>query len=228
MPSLRKYITSETELAQYVTISGAFDQSILTKAEEDIDKFMASWYEIPRRPSLQGEVLIQSSDISFGTTSATLSSDIQEGYYTRTVIEILSGDDAGKNIFVNVATKSGSDTVLNYDTQALTTVTPFSASCRIYQLAKFPQYMNEKHVDGVIFKIIPNWLKQAVAYQYNFRKKYGKNFNQTLQQSGYSINADGYSESFGGGSGSASIVDNRISPEARDILDSKGLTVQSL
>lgn len=226
--SLRRYVANETELSQYVTISGTFDAETLRKAEIDIDNAVASFYEGVNRQYLIDNKPLTPAKITIDATSATIIGETPtDGEYSRTVLNILSGDDAGKQIFVSLSAKSGSDTTLTFTgAQTFTTVTPFSAACEIEQVAKFPRVGDSRLVDGTIFKQIPVWLKQAVAYQYNFRVDSPSNFVSVDEVIGYSVNRDGWSKSFGA-PGSASNIDNRISPQAMDLLRQHGLTLQS-
>lgn len=226
--SLRRYIADETELAEYITIAGTFDPAILRKAELDIDKAIATFYEGGNAPFLFGDFYeVESSEITLTTTTATLTGfSFQTGHLDRSVLEIRSGSDAGKRIFVQSQTVSGDDRILTFaDTQTGLSGSPI---CRIYQEAKFPRVCDTEYTESTYTKTIPQWLKEAVALQYNFRVNNAQNLENVNQLSGYSVSKDSYSENFNTAPSGNSSIRDRLSPEAMDILDSYGLTVESI
>lgn len=226
--SLRRYIANQTELAEYVTIAGTFDAATLRKAELDIDKAVAIFYEGGYAPFLFGEILeVESSEIALTANNATLTGfGWQAGYLDRSVLEIRSGSDAGKRIFVESQTISGDDRILTFaDTQTGLSGSPI---CRIYQEAKFPRVCDTEYTESTYTKTIPEWLKEAVALQYNFRVNNAQNLENVNQLSGYSVSKDSYSENFDTAPSGNSSIRDRLSPEAMDILDCYGLTAESI
>lgn len=221
--SLRRYLTQE-ELESYITLDDDFNAENLRKAEIEIDNAIASFYEGKNSKAISNKIVAKKAQITLNSTTCVISNfGYPNGYFINSVLEILSGANSSKRIFVKSDVKVG-------DTHTLTffdAVPGLSGSedVQIYQIAKFPRNCDCALVDSDIFKSIPEFIKEAVANQYEWRLKNLDSLDNSQLRSGYSVARDSYSESFGG-IRSSSI--DRISPIAMDILDSHGLTIQTI
>lgn len=222
MNSLRKYLLNETELTKYLGSVSNYDEKILAKAEADIDKAVAMFYQGAYAKAINTDYVFESTRVTLTTTTATITNlGFSDGFFDYSVIEILDGDDRG--VRVPVQTHVGN--VLTYfDTTAGLSG---NATVRVYQEGKFPM-MGDRHVSaGKYFKLIPEHIKEAVAFQYQYRVNEGNNLDTEQKLSGWRRDKDSYSENYDNDEGERTIR-QRLSPQALDIIDSYGYTTQSI
>lgn len=221
--SLRRYLTQE-ELESYITLDDEFSAENLRKAEIEIDNAVAIFYEGSNKKVINNKIIAKKAQITLSSTTCVITGfGYPNGYFINSVLEILSGANSSKRIFIKSDIKVG-------DTHTLTffdAVPGLSGSedVQLCQIAKFPRNCDCALVDSDIFKSIPEFLKEAVANQYEWRLKNLDSLDNTQLRSSYSVVRDSYSENFGNVRSSS--ID-RISPIAMDILDSHGLTIQTI
>lgn len=221
--SLRRYLTQQ-ELESYITLDDTFDAENLRKAEIEIDNAIASFYEGGNQKAIFNKIIVENTKVTLNSTTCVITGfGHTNGYFSKSVLEILSGVNAGKRIFVKSDVKVNDTHTLTFSDEVVGL--NGNESIALYQIAKFPRNIDCALVDSDIFKSIPEFVKEAVASQYAWRLKNLDALDNTQLRSGYSVARDSYSESFGGGRSSSS---DRISPTAMDILDSHGLTIQSI
>jgi len=194
-----------------------FNLQTLIQAENDIDNLLARFFQGAFRKAIVTNYKYDTCLINASSATVTgLSAD--DGYYSKTVLEILSGANSGKRF----AVKSQTSNVLTlYETSGLTNVT---ASVRIYQLAKAPFAKDMVSSNSTWNKIIDERIKEAVALQYDFREANPILFGSNYPVKEYQVSKDSYSEKYDTTS-KAGLID-RIHPDAYELL--KSLTTQSL
>lgn len=183
------------------------DEVVLSQAEADIDNIIGIFNEggfrkAFWRPEFVGSVVITA------TTATLSSSNTTNGYYARTVLEILSGDNAGSRIFVD----SSVNNVLTFESQTIAG----TFDCRIYQLAKAPFLVDSQSYNNNIYKTISEDIKQAVAYQYQFRLKNKNILDSNFATKKYSVDKDKYEEEFD--TIQNNTINQRISSQAIDVI----------
>lgn len=218
--SLRRYILSQSQLEEYITLDQAFNNNELIRAERDVDKVVAEFYERANAKSINYTTQVFDATITPTTATITNMTPINDGFFNYSTLEILSGENKGKRIAI--ATQA-SNVLTFFDSQAGLSG---SLKCKLYQTGKFPRYADTITNNGVYYKTIPEFVKECVALQYDYRIKEGKNLLQERVQSGYSVNKDSYSENFD--TNIKKTIRDRIHPEALDILDQYGLTLQTI
>jgi hypothetical protein len=208
-------------VTDYVDTNSTIDELVLRRAEIDIDNAVALFYQRRNRKFVYYEYDLD--DVTLTTTTATSSQlNTANGYYDRTVLEIMSGADAGKRIFVKTHVN---DTLTFWNTQ---TGLSGTETCRLIQIGKFPRLADSDIANNTYYKIIPEFIKEAVAYQYKFRLDNPSIFTNPNPVSGYRVEQDRYSEQFDTSSKNERTIQDRIDPVAWDILSQHGLTTQSL
>lgn len=196
----------------------SFDNEILIKAEIDVDNMIANFYQGAFSKFFLGSYTFESTDVVLTTTKATISNyTTTNGYFAYTVLEILSGANAG----VRLAVKNNTNNVLTFfDTN--TGITG-SEAIKIYQLAKAPFYSDTDLVEDTYFKTINEKIKEAVAFQYVFRSR-KQELDELKAVSSYNVSSDSYSENYD--TGKEITIKERFSPQALDVLGS--LAIQSI
>jgi len=214
--SLRRYLT-HAQLQEYEPSIVTVDNDVLINAEQDIDNVIANFYQGSFRKSFNRIDFYQ--DVILTSTTATISSvNLTPGQLAYTVLEIISGANAGTRL----AIQSNTENVITYfDTNALSTGTE---NVKIYQFGKSPFHNpnDENHAWGSYNKSISEQIKQAVAYQYIFRLENDINVKNPV--SSYSVSKDSYSEVYAVDKPLS--ITERISPQAIDILG--GLIIQTI
>lgn len=213
--SLRRYLT-KTELQERSNISSV-DTLTLIQAEQDIDNILATRYQGYYRQFLVYEHIFD--NITLTATTATLNgATATNGYFAYTTLEILSGNFAGNKY----AVKNNTNNVLTFwDTNTGLTG---NAIGKVYQTGKAPFDGGSLYTSNTYFKSIDERIKQAVAFQYEFRNKNSKMFEKIYSTTSYLVDQDRYSENFD--TQNKITIEQRISPQAIDILE--GLTSQTL
>lgn len=220
MQSLRKYLKNQSELITYTGTLTNFDPDQLVRAERDIDKVVGVFYQGPNRKSILGITDVRNAVLTSTTATITDLSPNNTDFYSYSVLEILSGSNKG----MRIAIESQANNILTYfDTQTGLSET---SKIRVYQEGKFPRLVDTWAEDSVYYKSIPEFIKECVALQYLYRVQEGTNLQTENVQSSYRVDEDSYQESFD--TSTKKIITDRISPEALDILDSKGLTSNSI
>jgi len=221
--SLRRYLTKE-ELENYIILEDDFSIENLRKAEIEIDNAIAVYYEGGNQKSINKKIIVENSKVTLNATTCIITDfSYDNGYFINSVLEILSGANYGKRIFIKTDVKvDDTHTLTFFDADV---GLAGSENIQLFQIAKFPRIFDCSVVDSNIYKSIPEFIKEAVANQYEWRLKNLDKIENTQLRTSYSVARDSYSESFGGGR--LSSVD-RISPIAMDILDSYGLTIQTI
>lgn len=223
--SLRRYIENRTELEDYIGVLDEFDKGELIKAEKDIDKAIASFYEGPWAQHNRVTYQLSTSEVTLTTTTATITNlTFQTGYFAFNTLEIVSGANRGKKIAIsNSSLSGGTQTLTFFDTQTGLSGSP---ACKIYQSGKAPFAIDRAFEEGTYYITVPEFIKEATALQYKFRidnKAYLEAPNKIKE---YEVEGADYREEFD--TSYKSTIQDRISPEAWDILDDKGLTVSSM
>lgn len=220
MNSYRQYIADRTELEIYTGSLTSFDSDQLVRAEGDIDKVIASFYEGVNRPFLLGRPSVYSAVLTSTQATVTDLSPINDGYWSRTVLEILDGSNAGLKIFIS----NNSSNILTFNSeQAGLSET---SNVKLYQEAKIPRNQDTLAKGTDYFKSIPEFIKQAVALQYQYRITEGQNLMNKQKVKSYGIDKASYSEDYD--TGRNKTMYDRVSPEALDILSDHGLIGQTL
>lgn len=215
MASKRGYLT-QAELAQYADITitdttEADDQ--ISQAEEMIDSFVGAQDKF-FSDFLDGKA-------TSGTqTSLTLDSRYSSNYpyldyFVGMTVEILGGTNSGDRKKVSASSILG---VLT--TEAFTSAIDSTSFYRIYQLGKFPRYIdtsyNSVETPPKYYKSIPEAVKRAVAAQVEYVIQMGTKFFSTdaAEKNAESIGDYSYSKGRQGTSSSQSL----IAPKARILL----------
>ena len=211
--SLRKYLT-QAQLQEYQPDIDIVDESVLLKAEIDIDNAIASFYQGNFRKALPNTLFFD--NCVFTGQTVTITDFINSnGYLSKAVIEIVSGANSESRFYIN--SQVANVLTLDVDTGLTETNT-----CKIYQLAKAP-FVGDMHISSdTIYKTISEKIKEAVAYQYVFRLK--NDFDNMFAQTTYSVSGASYSESFD--TDKTLSAKDRISPQAYDLIDY--LTIQTI
>jgi hypothetical protein len=226
MESLRRYIKNLSELETYTGILSSFDNLQLIRAEQDIDKLVGTFFEGAFAPSVFQTISAKPSEVTLTTTTATVQNlGYNTGYFDFCTLEILSGSNRGKRIAIETSTESGgTQTLTFFDTQTGLSGSP---AVKIYQAGKFPMTQDVEIEDSIYYKSILDDVKQAVAYQYEYRVREGDSIDNVNTLTSWSRSKDSYREEYGDGSGQSNAT-NRVSPQALDLLSSYGFTTQSM
>lgn len=213
--SLRRYLT-ENELQERVTVT-TFNLQTLIQAEIDIDNIIADFFQGSFRKALITESKFDSVVINSNTATITALNS-QNEYYSRTVLEVLTGTHSGSRFAVQ---SQSNQTLTFWESSELTNVV---CSVRLYQLAKAPFYKDFGLRDNIYYKVIDERVKEAVALQYFYRQENPEIFGSNYPVKNYSVSKDSYSENYDTARRTGLI--DRIHPDAYSVLES--LTVQSL
>jgi hypothetical protein len=217
--SYRRYLTT-AELSDYISVDTP-DILTLRQAEIDIDSVIPIFYQRGNRKFIYNPYDIPTLTIVDNNSATTTDLPNQSGFFSKTVLEILSGANAGTKIFISEANVAGNTTTLTFaDTQSLTVGVVVA---KIYQIAKFPRLIDYQLSNSIYYKTIPEFIKEAVAYQYQFRADNPAIFNITGKVTEAEVDQDQARVKFGDQSRTKKDL---ISPVAWDILDSQGLTQQ--
>lgn len=212
--TLRNYLQA-SEVTDYVNIATPIDTKELIKAERDIDKAVATFYQYAFRPSLHRFYTFDSAVFS-STTVFVADITHNDGFFSKTVIQVLDGSD--NRFYV----ASQTNTTLNLlDSQTAVTGTK---RIKIYQEAKFPMARDTEYKNNFYAKWIPEQVKEAVALQYAYRINNADKLTNNVLVTNWSTSESSYSESAGGSSESRTKLEDRIAPEALDILESMGIS----
>jgi hypothetical protein len=217
--SLKKYIL-QTEFNNYTTAE--YDEDRLTLAEDIIDNAIARFYQGANTPFItypifDNAVILTNTTATIGDVSYT------NGYFQYTVLEILDGTSKMLKIPVQNSTQSGTTHILTFfDTQNLNETKP----CRIYQAGKLPRNQDTIIDTDNIYKVIPEDIKRAIALQYEYLIANPDIATSNFARSHYQVDQAEWSESFD----TKTVVTNeeRLHPQARGILASLGLTIQTI
>lgn len=213
--SLRQYLSKE-ELQDRRPNIAEVDLVVLEEAEKDIDLVTASFIEGANRKGYASTILLERVVLSGATATApTLASS--EGYYSFCVLEVLSGNNAGKRF--PITTSNNQTLTLKEDSGITETIV-----CKVYQLGKYPMAKDWWSANDVQYKTISEEVKEAVAYQYEFRLANSGSLNSKYAQTGYSVSGDSFSTNYNPNIQNS--IKERISPQALDLLSR--FTTQSL
>jgi len=213
--SLRNYLTVE-ELQDRRPNIAEVDLSVLEQAEKDIDLVTASFVEGANRKGYSSVLLLENVALN-GTTATVPTLASTQGYYSYCILEVLSGANAGKRFFI---TTSNNQTItLNVDSEITETIV-----CKVFQLGKYPMAKDWWSANNVEYKTIAEEVKEAVAYQYEFRLANAGYLNNKYAQTGYSVSGDSFSTNYNPNIQNS--IRERISPQALDLLGR--YTTQSL
>lgn len=213
MPTLRNYATA----AQISTLTG-ISPSLLTdnligRAESAIDRYCADFYQGAFRRGFAGQ--ITTTAVATNTTTLTLPLNMTNvaDYYKYLVVRLSNG--------LELPVMSSANNII---TIPLTSGLTGTYGASIYQLGKFPRISDNK--------FIIQDLIQAVAFQLDFMINNSKNrtgisstLNNVTKQS-ESI-GENYSYTKVTAGGGQDTMASRISPLARDIIESLGMNYQS-
>lgn len=222
--SLRQYLTMQ-ELCDYVD-TDTKDELVLKKAEKDIDNAIAVFYQKRNRKSVYINYTLQSLNLT-ATNATTSELGNSDNFYSKMVLELLSGDDAGKRIFVNASSISAGVTTLTFlNSQSVTPASNIKAY--LYQEAKLPRIADTSIIDSVYYKRTPDFLKEAVANQYKYRLDNPNVFETPFSIKKYEVDQASYSEEYNTDPKATKSIQSMISPQAWAILEDEGLTTQSM
>jgi hypothetical protein len=219
---LRRYITN-SEITDYVFVDTPVDELVLRQAQRDIDNVVAKFYQGNNRPFL---LTYTDIDDCVLTTITATSNQLGNatGYYSKAVLEIMSGKNAGKRIYIASSENNSGSSVLTFgSTQTGLTGT---VSARVYQEGKFPRSIDVDLSNTAYLKVIPEFLKECVALQYKFRIDHPEIFNDTNILSGYSVNKGSWSKNYD--TKKERQIKDFTDPTAFNILADLGLTTQTL
>ena len=205
--SLRQYLTSDELLTRRPSLT-TVDTAVLEQAEKDIDLLVANFYQGAFRKASLGEFIY--SNVILNNLTATITNINQTvGYYSYCVMEILSGTKAGKSFLI----KANSANVITFfkSTSSVETV-----AVKVYQLGKFPMAKDTNYFGNTVYKTIAEDVKEAVAYQYEFRLNNKDGLNNKYAQTSYSVSGDSFSSNFDVNSPNS--LKERLSPQASDLL----------
>lgn len=211
--SLRRYLTA-TQLQEYQPSITTVDNNTLIDAEIEVDLAIASFLENGYSKAFKNDDIYNNCLVNASTVTIPDFS-FNDGYLSKTVVEILSGANSGSCFFVDSQT---SNVLTLIETSGLTNVT---CDIRVYQLAKAPFAKDCVLTNNKYYKVLDERVKQAVAYQYVYLTE--ENAVNTYAQTGYSVNGANYSENYDT-SKKTTIVD-RLNPKVLDVLGY--LTIQS-
>lgn len=181
-------------------------ESKVSEAEAMIDSYISNFYQGAFRKVNIESYVIKSSDVSAVTnTSITLSGKFSRAsnFYQYLVVEFLNG--ALKGLITPVVSSSGSILTIRNTPEIET------ADLKIYQLGKAPFYY-----DWGLYaiKTIPNEISRATAYQLEFLDTNKKK----VKSKGKKSESIGTSYSYTAGGASENSIQNRIAPQAIDLL----------
>jgi len=222
MNSLRNYLTKE-QLVERINLNlGDVNEIMLQQAETDIDNALAYFSAGAFRKCFVNKVIYE--NVTLTATSATIPNQaFTNGYLAYSVMEILSGSDVGKRI----AIKGNTSNVLDFLDSFVGLTGTVDVS--IYQVGKFPMLRDVMAGTNKVYKTIPEFVKQAVALQYQFLgvkqteiSSAQKIISEELDEANYTVNYEG------GLGTEVSLIEMRIHPQALDLLDQEGLTIQTL
>lgn len=223
METLRSYIADQTELETYTGSLTSFSSRDLIRAEQDIDSIIGNYYEGVNRKFYANREVFESSKITLSSTTATIAdNNNSSGFYSYCVLEILSGANKGLRKLVISSTLSGGNNVLTFNVEEVGLTG--SEDILIYQIAKIPRIKDITSVSSSYYKSIPEFIKEAVALQYQFRLN-----NEATLTSSQTIKRERtardsveieYSDSSSGSISTQSL----ISPQALSLLQDEGLT----
>lgn len=225
MEDLRRYIVNEAELGEYTIIEN-FSLLELIKAQADVDSLMSTFYEGSNRPFLFHRDFFSDEETTLSSTNALISDSSQpNGFYDNTVLEILSGTNKGLRKYVTRSTLSGGTNVLTFADEEVGL--SGNESVKIYQLAKFPRLQDTTQINSAYYKSIPEFIKQAVAFQYSYRISNSSSDESNSNLKSYSVAGDSFSKVLKGVNEVTSI-NHSISPQAYNILQANGVLTQSV
>lgn len=219
---LRRYITP-AEITDYVSVSTPVDELVLRQAQKDIDNVIAKFYQGNNRPFLVPYIDIDDCVLTSTTATSTQLANAN-GYYSKAVLEIMSGANAGKRIYIASSESNSGSSILTFgSTQTGLTGT---VSARVYQEGKFPRSIDVDLSNTAYLKVIPEFAKECVALQYKFRIDHPEIFNDTNILAGYSVNKGGWSKNYD--TKKERQIKDFTDPTAFNILADLGLTTQTL
>lgn len=212
MPLRRYYI-------QTSDVAGATEAQVAL-AEELIDRYVG-----PQQKYLHNEYhgritsLLNSGReiVDDGSGGGSTQLDIVSGRYAGTVLEMVSGAQAGKRAIIESSDKDSKSVTLR---AAFTSDPAVGDYFKIYQLAKFPRVQDGYTTpDGLhVYYSIPEAVREAVAAQVEFIMAKGDAFftgdNSDMQSESF-LN---YSYSRGNSATGSSSLSKLISPQARVLL----------
>ena len=211
--NLRNYLTP-AELQEYPPTLITVNNNILIRAEQDIDNIIATFTRGAYKKAIAGSTIYEVCAID-GFNATLQGFNGGNGYLSRTVLEILSGTQAGTRYFISA--QAGNILTLSTDTALDATV-----AVKIYQFGKLPFSKDNNYLNNNFYKVIDQRVKEAVSYQYVYRTE--NDVDTKYPVDSYSVNGENYSESYSVKEDNT--IRERISPQALDILDF--LTTQSL
>jgi hypothetical protein len=182
----------------------------LQKAQDLIESCIGTFID---NYSKAGKVTIINGTILNSTITFTGAYTTLVGNFTFQTVKLIFND--ATTFFSDIT--SNTTTTLTLTKDSGKTV---STACKliIEQKQKFPRLI-DTYSDGVkVVKEIPEWLKRAIKYQYEWLQE---NDVATYRKSGENVNRANYSTNYSGKL--AELTDN-ISPLALAILDEQGVT----
>lgn len=210
----KKYIASRTDLAE-----GEILVEMINMAEMFIDAWIRD--EIGDFGKfIDGEIVSTGTFTESSLTDSVLLDRDYKNFYSFCNIEIISGDKAGTILSV---TSSEGDS-LQFDTVAELSGT---LDYRLFQIGKFPRYIDATYSNSKYYKTIPFEIKEAIAYQVKYMEDEPDIFEESGMLGSESI-SESYSYSVGqGGGGINALSDVKyIAPKARVLL--KKYMIQSI
>jgi len=204
----RGYVT-KAEVETYCDINILDDTEAIERiemAEEIIDEYVGF-----QRKFLQYDYYgIAESGTTTTLTDTSNDSTINalsENMLSYSVLEIISGTNAGESRIITGSSTAGVVTVNSAFTSAIDSTSVY----RIYQLGKFPRESDYQMVDSIYYKYIIEKVKKATLAQVKYMIEMGDDFF-TSGSDKVNENIDGYSYTVKDG------TRRLVAPKARDYL----------
>jgi len=170
----RGYIT-QAEVQEYCDIAITDSDEAIQRmelAEDIIDKYVG-FQNSYQRYDVTGIATGGTTTSLIDTSGDSLLSSNVDGRYTRCMLQVLSGTNEGEERLITSHDTSTSTITVH---KAFTSAIDSTSVYRIYQLAKFPRAKDVKVIDNVIYKFIPEQVKQATLAQVEYMIEMGDDF----------------------------------------------------
>lgn len=197
-------------------VAGATDAQVAL-AEEIIDQYVGAQDRHVKRV-FDGQVssLLSENTVIDTSSESELGSPSYEDYFTRCVIEVLSGEAAGT--IRPIKSSNSTAKLIQYDG---TPISGFQVGdvFKIYQLAKFPRNKDVITRGQAYFKSIPIQVRDAVKAQVAYIIELGDDYFTGNDSDASSESIGNYSYNNGSGqNGGQSATVKMTAPQARTLL----------
>jgi len=204
---LRRHYIETTDVSGSTEAQVALAESLI----DDYVGYQPKWLETIRHGKVTGAVGAVIYD-----TNTDSHLDVSDNTYDKCVIEIIGGAGVGQRRVLNDSDKS--DKSVTFAGSAFNPALDSTSVFKIYQLAKFPRRQDAYVKDDVIYKAIPEAVREACIAQVEFIIEMGADYFEGDDSEMDSERIGNYSYSRGGGSGGQSALVKMIAPRARVLL----------